>query len=55
MPVTQMHMHLAHLTGMRNDRQAIGEREVSDLDIFGDAAKSGYIRLDIGNRARIDE
>lgn len=54
-PVAQMHMHLAHLTRMRHDGQAVGECEVGDLDIFGDAAKPRHVRLDIGNRAGIDE
>ena len=54
-PVAQMHMHLAHLAGMRHHGQAMGEREIGNLNIFGDAAKPGHIRLDIGNRTGIDE
>ncbi|MNY64969.1 hypothetical protein D3C86_2021600 [compost metagenome] len=54
-PVAQMHMHLAHFAGMRHHRQAMGEREIGNLDIFGYAAEPGHIRLDIGHRAGIDE
>jgi hypothetical protein len=37
-PEGKMDMHLAHLAGVRGDRQAIGVSKVGDLDVLGDAA-----------------
>ena len=41
--VGQVHMHLAHLAGMGDDRQAVRERQIRDLQEFGDAAKAREI------------
>ena len=40
-------MHLAHLAGMRRDRQPMRRAQVGHLDIFADAAKPGHVGLDI--------
>ena len=38
-PVGQVHVHLAHVAGVRRDRQAVGMRQVGDADGLGEAAR----------------
>jgi hypothetical protein len=50
-PVGQVDMDLAHLAGMRHDREPVRISEVGDLDVFRDPGKPRHIRLHEAQRA----
>ncbi len=49
MPKRQVNMDLAHVTCVRRHRKTIRECEIRDLDVLGDPAEAGHIRLHVLN------